>query len=572
MLRYNTLVSRITLIFLLTVMVSILSYTVVVMKNTYDLSHRQMESLTKALSENTIENTDLVLGNMNRASIILLNSEDVRAAILNLQDPEQDYFSKRESYDELIYSSYMVTTTREFFTIAYFDSQGDLIVSTDPFENESPNLFTHTERIVEQKNVPHTILSPSENTFIFNQIERPVVCIRPMLNPSTGAIAGYVGIFTDASRFDSGNPASLERSEMIVSSYSTVLYNQFQEAIGNSDSDGNRKKGKYINSSTTSLYSGWRAEVGLPVRDYVYIAFKNELLALLLPMLLVVGATLFILVILRHTLAPLNALIRNLDYVRDGDYSHTMDESTGFSDIDTIFSGFNSMTREIDRLINTVYANELQNHKAQLQILKLQINPHFLYNTLQTIEAMGEINNTPEVCEVSHLLGKLLRYSLNSNDQVPFREEVDSVKDYLKIQKVRFEESLGYSFQVAEETKELAVPKFILQPIVENCVVHGLSEDRRLLVTLSSSLDSDHLILKLKDNGNGMAEEQLAELKEMLRRGGSSIDRSSHIGLLNVDKRLRTRFGDEYGLIINSEEGVFTEVIYTIPLNGKGTS
>jgi hypothetical protein len=139
--KNDTLVSRITVIFLVTVMISILSYTIVVMKNTYDLSQKQMKNLTKALSENVMENTDLILGNMDRATIILLNSQEVRDAILNLQDPEQNYFSTRESYNNLVYSSYMVTTTREFFITAYFGKEGDLIVSSSPIENENPNLF-----------------------------------------------------------------------------------------------------------------------------------------------------------------------------------------------------------------------------------------------------------------------------------------------------------------------------------------------------------------------------------------------------------------------------------------------
>jgi two-component system sensor histidine kinase YesM len=185
---------------------------------------------------------------------------------------------------------------------------------------------------------------------------------------------------------------------------------------------------------------------------------------------------------------------------------------------------------------------------------------------------MGEINDTPEVCEVSHLLGKLLRYSLDHNDQVPLHDELDSVKDYLSIQKIRFEESLAYSFQIDGETKQRKVPKFILQPIVENCVVHGLSEDRPLLISISSVLDSENLILRLRDDGKGMTGDQLQGLQDALHKGERIIERSSHIGLHNVDKRLRTRFGDEYGLKIDSVEGVFTEVVYTIPLNGKGIS
>jgi sensor histidine kinase YesM len=571
--KNDTLVSRITVIFLITVMISILSYTIVVMKNTYDLSQKQMKNLTQALSENVRENTDLILNNMDRAAIILLNSQEVRDAILNLQDPKQNYFSSRESYNNLVYSSYMVTTTREFFITAYFGKEGELIVSSSPILNEDTNLFLNTLGLEKDDRSPQTILSPAENSFVFEPIENPIVSIRPMLNPSIGAIAGYVAIFIDANRLLSRTNYPIVDTNTLPTSYSTMILNRYQETIGMTVPDLALASDKYVSSTTKSDYSGWSFTVGLPVGDYLAVAFKSKLLALLLPLLLVLVATLVLLRVLRRTLYPLNDLIANLQNVRDGDYSHTIDNTTGFSDIDIIFSDFNSMTKELDRLINTVYANELLFHKVQLQILKLQINPHFLYNTLQTIEAMGEINDVPEVSEISHLLGKLLRYNLKSKDMVPLSEELDSVQDYLKIQQIRFEESLVYTFQIAEETRDLEIPKFILQPIIENCIVHGQDAEsgRILIVSIESNMQDGHLYLKVRDNGKGMSDTRLHELRAVLESGEQlQGEYSSHIGLYNVDKRMKTRFGSKYGLFLESKEHEYTVVTYSIPVGKVG--
>ena len=570
--KNDTLVSRITVIFLVTVMISILSYTIVVMKHTYDLSKKQMENLTKALSENVMENTDLILGNMDRAAIILLNSEDVRNAILSLQEPGQNYFSTRESYDSLVYSSYMVTTTREFFITAYFGKNGDLIVSSSPLVNEDTNLFLNTRGLEKDDRSSPVILSSNEHSFVFDQIGNPIVSIRPMLNPSNGSVAGYVAICIDANRLLSKTNSPIVDTSTVPTRYSTMIKDRYQETVGETSTDFDPNSKEYVSSTTKSEYSDWSFTVGLPMKDYIAIAFKSKLFALLLPLFLVLVATLILLRVLRRTLHPLNELICNLENVRDGNYSHTIDKTTGFSDIDIIFSDFNAMTKEIDRLINTVYANELLFHKVQLQMLKLQINPHFLYNTLQTIEAMGEINDVPQVSEISHLLGKILRYNLKSKDIVPLSEEIESVQDYLRIQQIRFEESLAYVFQIAEDTKNLEIPKFILQPVIENCVVHGQGEDLQqpLIITISSSMRDNTLLLKVRDNGKGIAPARIQELNQLLQNDEDKQENSLHIGLLNVDKRLKTRFGPRHGLVLASREHEYTEITYVIPVGNRG--
>nr|WP_319520929.1 histidine kinase [uncultured Sphaerochaeta sp.] len=570
--KNDTLVSRITVIFLLTIMIAILSYTIVVMKNTYDLSKKQMKNLTKALSENVMENTNLILENMDRATIILLNSQEVRDAIQNLQNPEQDYFSAREDYDTLVHFSFMVTTTREFFITAYFGAQGDLLVSSSPIMNENPNLFSNTLDFQEGTRAARTIRSPNGNSFSFGQIEDPIVSIRPMLNPSTGTIAGYVAIFIDANQLMAKTTYPVVDPNTIPTSYSTMILDRYQKPVGEPSNGLSHNLKNYVSSTTKSNYTEWSVTVGLPVNEYIALAFKSKLAALLLPLVIVLIATVVLLRVLRRTLYPLNELIVNLENVRNGDYSKTIDRTTGFSDIDIIFSDFNAMTKEIDRLINTVYANELMYHKVQLQMLKLQINPHFLYNTLQTIEAMGEINNVPEVSEISHLLGKILRYNLKNKDIVPLSEELQSVRDFLKIQQIRFEETLVYVFQIAEDTKNLEIPKFILQPVIENCVVHGQGKEQQqsLIITISSSIQEGMLYLKIKDNGKGISAPHLQELRSLLENDDNKQQESMHIGLLNVNKRLKTRFGSQYGLIIESREEDYTEITYLIPVENRG--
>lgn len=568
----KTLGSRITFIFLITIMISILIYTIVVMQNTYDLSKKQMENLTKALSENIIKNTDLILGNMDRAAIILLNSEEVRKAMIDLQDPSLDYFTYREHYDELIYSSYMVTTSREFFSTAFFGKNGDLLVSSSQINNGDPNLFLNTTGLDRAKDTHHVILSPDENTFEFDHIDNPTMNIRAMIEPTLGTIAGYVAVFIDAKLLSSRTSYPVSDASTSLPSYSTMILNRFQEPIEESGPEIHLSSKDYVTSSTTSSYSGWSSKVGLPVKNYLAIAFTDKILALLLPLLIIAVSTILLLRYLIRVLDPLNDLIGNLKYIHDGDYSHTIDEFTGLSDLDSIFSDFNIMTRELDRLINTVYANELLFHKVQLQMLKLQINPHFLYNTLQTIEALGEINDVAEVSEISYLLGKILRYNLNDSDLVPLSEELDSVKDYLKIQQIRFEESLIYFIQLGDRTGDIKVPKFILQPIIENCIVHGHDEDftNTLIITITSEFEDDCLVLRIRDNGKGISTSRLKELNCLLEKVESREENSLHIGLYNVNKRLKTRFGSQYRLVLDSEENGYTEIKYSIPVEKRG--
>jgi sensor histidine kinase YesM len=559
-----TFVSRITIIFVITLVTAMASYSFIVAWYTYKIANEQLDNLTQTLSENISNNTDLVLKTMERISIVLLNSPDVRDTLAILQDDSSSFVDQRVAAEELQIASYMETTTRDFFYISYYGRDGELLYSTAELENDDKNLFA-TSDIKEGEIFREKILSPSNLSFEFYESDNPIAVVRTFLNPSNASISGYIVIFSDAKRLWQNDSSNAISSAGVPIKYTQTLLDENNKTILSTQevaSDSVLSQSKWKSS-----YSNWSVSVGTPRNDYFRLMLRSRIIGLLIPLLIIIVLTIILMRVLKKNLYPINTIVKSMESVSSGDYSARINESTGLSDIDVVFSGFNSMTSEIDQLINTVYANELLYHKVQLQMLKLQINPHFLYNTLQTIEAMGEINDVPEVSEISHLLGKILRYNLKERDLVTLGEEVESVNDFLLIQKIRFQSQLNFSLSISEDTLKLNVPKFILQPIVENSIGHGeLIEKGNGLIKITSHIDGDKLVIEICDNGNGIKSDKLNALNKCLVENPDNSQSTDHIGLLNVNRRIITRFNKNYGIKIKSEENMFTKVIYVLPL------
>lgn len=561
-----TFTSRIILIFILTVSLSVASYTVFVMKDTYEIANNQIENLTKTLSENISNNTDIFIKLMDRVSIVLLNSPEVRDDLDIIQDDSLDYFVQRKAQEDLQLTSYAVTTTRDFFYITYYGKDGNLLFSTASIDDDSQNLF-ETTTIIQEEKFTSKILSPIDTDLSFYESDNPIALIRSLINPSNGEISGYIMVFCDAKRVWNDDTAKVVSSIDVPIKYIQLLKDNNGNIILSNPSDYTSAEENIFFNNWQSDYTNWDVEVGIDKNDYYRVIFRSKIYGLLIPFLIIIIITMILIRVLNKSLYPFNNLVKKMKRVAEGDYSQRIEEETWFNDIDLVMNGFNTMTGEIDNLVNTVYANEILYHKVQLEMLKLQINPHFLYNTLQSIEAMGEINDVPEVSEISHLLGNILRYNLKERDIVTLDEEVESLYDYLKIQKIRFEEKVDWRFELQDETISLNIPKFILQPTLENCVVHGISgSTNNIMIYLSSYISDNNLFVVIQDNGNGMKREELESINKKLRENSKSISKE-HIGLLNVNRRIKTRYGNEYGIILDSELNSFTKAIYQLPIN-----
>ena len=251
---------------------------------------------------------------------------------------------------------------------------------------------------------------------------------------------------------------------------------------------------------------------------------------------------------------------------------------SGYHEITVMADRFNEMLDEIDQLTDEVVSSKtrlialgLMKKQAELAYLKQQVNPHFLYNMLESLMGMASETGADEILEVVTALGKMLRYSIKGREHVSLGEELAIAKAYLMLQQFRFDGRFDVHIDVPEQLLGCRVIKMILQPILENAITHGLEgrlEKGNLWLEGRTTLEGD-LVLRVKDDGVGIGESMLEEIcrelhaeEDFLERAGSQ----EHVGIVNVHNRLRTIYGKTYGLTIASASGAGTEVLLRIPM------
>lgn len=228
---------------------------------------------------------------------------------------------------------------------------------------------------------------------------------------------------------------------------------------------------------------------------------------------------------------------------------------------------YDQMVVRIEGLIDHIKKEQEQKRKIELKLLQAQINPHFLYNTLDTIVWLAEGKRHQEVVDMITALSSFLRMGLNNGrDFITIRGEAEHVNSYLQIQHFRYEDIMDYEIDFEEQIKEYSILKLTLQPIVENALYHGIKNCRKKgFLKISGWLEEDDIFLRVEDNGIGMRPEELLKMQKLVRRGGEDLDLREGFGIANVAERIRLNFGDAYGLQIESEYGVGTSVTVRIP-------
>jgi sensor histidine kinase YesM len=234
-------------------------------------------------------------------------------------------------------------------------------------------------------------------------------------------------------------------------------------------------------------------------------------------------------------------------------------------EVGILHDSFGVMIERNKKLITMEYQSKIEKREAQIRALQAQINPHFMYNTLQVIGGMALKKSVPELYKITTALGDIMRYSLNfSNEMVCLKEELEYFKAYLTIQNERFGNRIRLEINIPEELMDYLIPKLILQPLLENSLEHGLSNksgEWRIILKGELLMEED-LLLSLEDNGIGIEPDRLVLIQENLKNEAEkSLKSSSHIGLCNVDARLKLTFPeDKYGISIDSAYGEGTHV------------
>ncbi|REJ15958.1 MAG: sensor histidine kinase, partial [Paenibacillaceae bacterium] len=251
----------------------------------------------------------------------------------------------------------------------------------------------------------------------------------------------------------------------------------------------------------------------------------------------------------------------------------TLDHRDDQDEIGYLTYTYNSMLQRIDELVNKVQRSELLRKESAYKALQAQVKPHFLYNTLETIRMLAEANDDREVAELAYSFGQFMRYSLSSDhEQFRLSDEVRNIENYMKIQKTRLGSRLTYSISVEADIRQIPCPQFILQPLVENCIVHGLSTIRRKgAIAIRITDDHNRVRVEISDNGAGMPEQRLEEIRRLLNNRLDIKEFStqdSGLGIYNVSERIKTYYGEDSRLEVDSKPGEGTD--FRLYLNKKG--
>jgi two-component system, sensor histidine kinase YesM len=239
-------------------------------------------------------------------------------------------------------------------------------------------------------------------------------------------------------------------------------------------------------------------------------------------------------------------------------------------EIGELGKGFNHMINEIDRLVSEVYKTSLREKEAEIRALQSQMNPHFLYNTLESINMLAITKGNFDVSDMVSSLGKLLRYTIdNSSKIVTLEAELSFIRSYVAIQRVRIGENLQYHEEIEPAVMHVCLPKLILQPFIENAIVHGGFQQGGSISIYAHRVG---LLLNIMicDNGKGVPSQKIAKLKNLIKNHDTtSSDKHNGIALSNVHERLQLLYGKQYGIQIDSQEHNGFSVTLTLPIQTK---
>lgn len=261
---------------------------------------------------------------------------------------------------------------------------------------------------------------------------------------------------------------------------------------------------------------------------------------------------------------PIQKLIDNIQKV-DSQKLILETEGYNYKELEQIANKFNGLLERLNSLIDKDYKSQILINKFRLYSLQSQINPHFLMNTLQQLQTEIVYGNVEESNDIIVDLSKMLRYSLyNYEEIVPIGMELQYIQSYLELFTRKYEGELQVKYEITEEIEGYYMLKMLLQPIVENCIMHAFGENPHgALIKLSVKKKKDEFLFCIEDNGAGMTEEQLAILIEDLNI--SEID-NRRIGIRNIHQRIRMKYGEKYGVCIESKEGYGTKFELKLPL------
>ena len=582
--------TKLTLSYLLLTLVPIVIITVFV----FNVSIATLKNEVSAYVSNTLEqanknidNTFVQLSNMSAS--IGLNSRIQQILKSDAQRPIENKMEDDEAAAEIIKNA--TINFRNIESLFLFSYNGE-VYSLKGATNSLPTDYNFTrqnwfEKMKQLGKRSLIIPTHSQMDVIGEGKSKKVFSYISEINDlETQKNIGYLMFEIDISVFDtllqSISPDELSQL-IIIDNNKTVIYhtlpvyittqyrtNYVSEMLekGRGYLSNRGTDGEEIINYDTSGSTGWTVVSVMP-SDILYSRINSFELALIFTIALCLISAIVIAILMSSTLTePISLLKSKMKLVESGDFD-TQIKVKSKDEIGELSLSFNKMLAQIKQLIQRVYQTEIVRKEAELSALQAQINPHFLYNTLQIMDIMAEEKGADEISGACQALARIFRYSISKGKElVPLEKEIIHVKNYVFIQRLRLGDKLSVEYHIDDALLRYEIIKLILQPLVENAIIHGIEKNgKSCLVKVSAQCVRDNLILTVEDDGIGMTPEELAKLQNSLYQDTEEErpKRTGGIALKNVNDRIRLYHSDKFGMSIQSKKHKGTKVTLVLP-------
>jgi len=578
----SSLRNRIIRYFIIIILCAVVGYMLAAIFN----SRQIIEDMTTENTEHMIsvinKEIDSYILNMSSYADLLSENSDVRTYLFSVGQADRRLQSKKRIEEQV---SILMKARDDIVDIGFISEAGRyylndseskinpgvrlsdypwLIKAFDGKKNVTPS---HVQNIVKDQYPWVVTLSDSIENYVDNN--------------NAGAVFIYLNFSTIN---DLCKSVSLGEKGyiFIVDSDGTIVYHPKQQLIyGGFISE---EIGRVLTSGESRFYSedgsklyivghsdvtGWTT-VGVYYQEEMLKRVRSIVQQyLIIALILVVFATLLAIMLANAVTWPILRLRESMNQVQQGDFDVHLKELETNDEIGDLVTSFERMTREINELLDSNVRAEKEKRKNEMKALQAQINPHFLYNTLDSIIWMSQAGRKDDVIKMTSSLSKLLRRSIsNPEEKVTIAEELDQVKNYLVIQKMRYRNKLEYEIETNGELEDRKVIKLLLQPLVENAIYHGVKiKEGKGLISIRVFQEYGNLCISVQDDGVGMTPEQLDHIYDEQKKDAVGTG----VGIYNVDKRIKLNYGEEYGVFFKSWQGAGTVATIVLPFENEKT-
>ncbi len=541
------------------------------------------ETVLETSTEYTQQLVNMVNGDIDSYFITMKN---IAQLIMNSADVEN--YLRTEQKSEIQYKNYEKKTEEQFgilkdtrddiYNIGIIGENGTCFINNSKVEINPYADFNDTDWYKNAMSGEEVITSSHVQNMVRGEYKWVVTLSQGIKNANTGKIEGilfidlnYRSISSLCEKISLGSKGYVfildENGKIIYHPKQQLLYSGVQKEeiskiLQNKTGSFTTEEGERLYTISKSNTTGWTVVGVAYLKEMMEKSNRTQRVYILLAIGLI-GAASIVSMFLSNTITrPIRELRASMKKVEDGNLEIQLLNPDYSNEIADLIYSFNIMIGRIKQLVQRNMAEQKEKRKSELRALQAQINPHFLYNTLDSIIWMAESSKMSEVILMTSSLAKLLRRSISNQEEfVKVADEIDYVNEYLKIQKMRYHDKLDYVIEIDENISHIPVAKLIVQPLVENAIYHGIKvKEGKGLIRITGVKEEGKTVIKVSDNGAGMDQEALLHLFEEKK-----IEDTRKVGVLNVHRRIQLYYGIEYGLQYVSAPMVGTTVSIIFP-------